>query len=813
MEHLLFVGKNKPLQTIAQALAAATAFAPQAVKIVVAGGRYPMLAPLTIAQSNLSICAAVGQAVVFTGSLPLAQPCWQPSAQNPNIFTTTIAKHLAVDGFFFDDTPQILARYPNYQPDALPLGGVVSAAEVNARAARWANPSTGHLRALHEKGWGGNDYIITGRDATAETGLALQWVGDNNRGSGYMPSSVMVEGIAEELDAPGEWFYDAASGVLSFYPPIGFDIADPSHHFEVAVCSELFTICGKDVENPVENIAIEGITLQNTKRSMFSFAKGQGGKAYTPLLRGDWAIVPSGAITVQNAKEVAITNCNFYNIGGNALFFAGYNQGHTVHGNRFCHLGACGIQLVGSPCAVDDPSFWPHAHYPKLQVHATTVKHPAQVGPITEDYPRDITIAENYIYDIGQYEKQSSGINCSVASRINILHNTIHKSARSNININDGSFGGHEIAYNDIFDAQRETTDHGPLNAWGRDRFWSVPRYNAIGEGGEAIRHYTHTDGKTYDTALLDAYQPTRIHHNRFHHAKGAPHSWGIDLDDGSSNYEIYQNLCLGLGIKLREGFARRVWSNIIIDGKLEIHVSYTHARDKICGNLIVNTQPWNFIAVDATRFAAAEYRVRGNWYYALGQHITLPPMLTAASQTACTAETANTTQPLPDATAIYNIDPHFADPATGDYTPTNTAAMQQLGFAPFAMQFGAALAQTAPNGTPPPYPLEAGGSTQGFAYHWQGAQLCDITDAIISATASAGHAGAYVVSAQGKAATLGLRGHDVIKTLNGHAIANAYELVTTLKQCVPQATSAPHGVGITLGIHREGAVQTINLI
>ncbi len=802
MTHQFFVGGGSPLQSIEAALAAAK-HATGSVIITLAGGCYPITAPIAIAQSNLTLCAAAGETVVLTGSLPLEHAHWQPTAQNPNIYATQLAKGLAVDGFFVNDTPQILARYPNETADTLPLGGVVDAAAIKARAARWANPSTGYLRALHYMGWGGNDYYITGKDDAAETGLALHWVGDNNRGDAYLASSLMVEGIFEELDAPNEWFYDAQTGMLYYYPPAEMRAemaADAAEHatadadanttpagsprFAVAVCSELFTICGESAEHPITNLHFEGLTLQNTKRSLF--ATRQGGKPYTPLLRGDWAVVRAGAITAKHAEHITITHCNFYNIGGNALFFDGYNADHSITHNRFCQIGACAIQVAGSPSAVDDPSFWAHAHYPDLQVHATAVAHPAHIGPITEDYPRDITIAENYFYDMGQYEKQSCGVNLSIASRIKILHNTIHKSARSNINVNDGSFGGHEIAYNDIFDAQRETTDHGPFNAWGRDRFWSVPRYNAIGEDGKLIRHYQHTDGNEYDTALLDAYQTTTIHHNRFHHAKGAPHTWGIDLDDGSSNYEIYSNLCLGLGIKLREGFGRKVHHNIIVNGKLEIHVSYAEAQDEIFGNLIVNHQPWNFIAVDAARFAAAEYKVDGNWYYNFGQAIANPAWVVEPH-------------------ALWNTDPMFADPAAGDYTPTNTAAMAQVGFAPFAMQFGAALAQTMPNATAPIYPLAPSSADEQPTFVWQRATLCDITDAIMSATASAGYAGCYVQDAGwGDAVKYGLRGHDVIKAINGETVADTPAFLRQISAL--QAA----GDAITLTLHREGGVCEI---
>ncbi len=827
MEQQLFASAkpNQPYQTIQDALNAAGALAPAPVTITLSGGRYYTPTPIAITQSNLTLRAAEGEEVIFTGSLPLSfeRSHWQPCALGPNIYATQLAKGLAVDGFFADDKPQILARYPNFNPDVLPLGGVVSAGEIKARAKYWQNPSTGYLRALHHMGWGGNDYYITGKDDAAETGLALQWVGDNNRGEEYMPSSVLVEGILEELDAPGEWFYEAATGILYFYPPVGMNLNKGAHRFEVAVCSELFTIYGETVENPLENITFEGITLQNTKRSMFDAAVQNAGKPYTPLLRGDWAVMPLGAITIENAKNVAIARCNFTNIGGNAIFFAGYNQDHTVTACRFCHLGACGVQIVGKPSAVSDPSFWPHAHNPELQIHANTVADPAQVGPVGEAYPRDITLAENYIYDIGIYEKQSSGVNCSIASRVKILHNTIHKSARSNININDGSFGGHEIAYNDIFDAQRETTDHGPFNAWGRDRFWTVPCHTANGQHGEIMRHYGHTDGNEYDTSLLDAYQTTSIHHNRFHHAKGAPHTWGIDLDDGSSNYEIYQNLCLGLGIKLREGFARRVHDNIIIDGKLEIHVSYAEARDEITRNLIINRQPWNFIAVDAARYAKAEYKVDGNWYHALGLPIVMPSWFTTAQGDASIANPANTnpaapetteptatianTAPLPDANALFDADPLFANPAAGDFTPTNTAAMAQIGFAPFGMAFGAAIAKDEPSGTSPHYPLEKGDSKEAVTYLWQRAALCDIDDAIISATASAGYEGCYVIDAgRGDAAKAGLRGHDIVKAINGETVADTLAFLGKIN-----ALEAANASTI-LTLHREGGVHNLTI-
>ena len=53
------------------------------------------------------------------------------------------------------------------------------------------------------------------------------------------------------------------------------------------------------------------------------------------------------------------------------------------------------------------------------------------------------------------------------------------------------------------------------------------------------------------DVVLLDIRQPNIIRNNRWR----CVHGWDVDLDDGSSNYIIYNNLMLSSGLKLREGF------------------------------------------------------------------------------------------------------------------------------------------------------------------------------------------------------------------------------------------------------------------
>ena len=134
--------------------------------------------------------------------------------------------------------------------------------------------------------------------------------------------------------------------------------------------------------------------------------------------------------------------------------------------------------------------------------------------------------------------------------------------------LSEGTFGGHVIEHCDVFDTVKETGDHGSFNSWGRDRFW----------------HLGECDLKEHpDLPLLDAQTTTILRNNRWR----CDHGWDIDLDDGSTNYHIYNNLCLAGGIKLREGYFRKVDNNIMVDWTFCPHVWYPDCHTSFQRNII----------------------------------------------------------------------------------------------------------------------------------------------------------------------------------------------------------------------------------
>ena len=117
----------------------------------------------------------------------------------------------------------------------------------------------------------------------------------NNRQSGLHAQNRMVENIFEELDAPGEWYYDAKQSILYYYPMPGEEPA--TLHFEAPQLKHLIEFKGSE-QHPVRNIRIEGIELTQTVRTFMEH--------YEPLLRSDWTIYRGGLfvkIFVFNTKS------------------------------------------------------------------------------------------------------------------------------------------------------------------------------------------------------------------------------------------------------------------------------------------------------------------------------------------------------------------------------------------------------------------------------------------------------------------------------------------------------------------------------
>jgi hypothetical protein len=457
--------RAKPVASlhIAQSLARST----RGSKIVVHGGTYRLESPLRLTplDDGVEFRSAEDDSTVVTSDrklnlkwLPFRDGIWQadPGMQwyaYPNLDKEDPSQtKLQVDELFVNGQPQRMARYPNFDPTIRPLGGFAADAVSRERAARWKNPAGGYLHALHPGAWGGVHYRITGKDNNGD--VVMEGGKQNNRGSVLHAQHRYVENIFEELDAPGEWFYDEVPNTLYFKPPEGLDLANATVEFPIL--SELIRIEGTR-EQPVKNVTLRGLTFRHAARTFM--------QTQEPLLRSDWTIARKGAVFMEGTEDCSLVDCQFDQIGGNAIFVSKYHRRMRIAGCDLRDTGASGIAFVGDPLAVRNPLF----EYGQRQSLETIDRQP---GPQTENYPADCTVEDCLIRGIGLVEKQAAGVQIAMSSGITVRHCSIYDASRAGINIGDGCWGGHRIEHCDVFDTVQETGDHGSFNSWGRDRYW-----------------------------------------------------------------------------------------------------------------------------------------------------------------------------------------------------------------------------------------------------------------------------------------------------------------------------------------------------
>ena len=523
------------------------------IEIKIGSGDYYLKKAIEITP-ELSGLTITGNAsdVTLKGSVPLNLD-W--SKLNDTIFVADVKEGLNFDQLVINNKPQILARYPNYDETAHYWQGFAADAISKERIATWKNPKGAYFNALHGGKWGGFHYVITGVN---EDGTAILKGGQqNNRGSKPHEEYRMVENVLEELDSAGEWFLDKEKNKLYYWPLANTNLKTAK--VEVSVLKDLIQVVGT-LENPVKNITISNISFQNTQRTFM--------EEFEPLLRSDWTIYRGAVLFFEGTENCKVEDNEFTNLGGNVIMASKYNKGLQITGNHIHDAGASAISFIGDASAVRSPSF-------NYGQYIDANKLDTVAGPKNELYPRECLVENNLIHRIGRVEKQTAGVQISMAMDITVRHNSIYDVPRAGINIGDGTWGGHILEYNDVFNTVLETSDHGSFNSWGRDRFW-LPKRNVMDSLTMEIP----------DMYTWDAVKTTIIRNNRFR----CDHGWDIDLDDGSSNYHIYNNLLLNSGLKLREGFNRVAENNIMVNNSLHPHVWFANSQDVFKHNIVADT-------------------------------------------------------------------------------------------------------------------------------------------------------------------------------------------------------------------------------
>jgi hypothetical protein len=292
------------------------------------------------------------------------------------------------------------------------------------------------------------------------------------------------------------------------------------------------------------------------------------------------------------------------------------------------------------------------------------------------------------------------------------------------------------------------------------------------------------------DLPVLDTVKPIVLRNNRWR----CDHGWDIDLDDGSSNYEIRDNLCLNGGLKNREGFRRVVENNVIVNNSFHPHVWHADSRDVFRRNIVFGAyQP---IGMHAPWGAECD----GNLLHQPGA-VGRKPAVRLHEQS------------NRDAHSLV-ADARFVDPAHGDYRVRAGSPALELGFHNFPMdRFGVRTPRLKAKVRGPELPgrpraAESAGHRDDQVVEWLGGRIKNVVGpGEVSAAGLPGEIGVVIVGAPpGSAlAKAGLREGDVVLKCAGTDVTDRASLATAI-------AGYPRTEPLPLQIFREQSRRTIRL-
>lgn len=171
---------------------------------------------------------------------------------------------------------------------------------------------------------------------------------------------VWIENAFEELDEPGEFYYDRAAEKIYYYPRE--DEAIETAQVQAASLEKLISINGANYAEQAENITFEGITLAHAAWARPSAAGLVNDQAQMMLPAagdvcvaggGGYSSVPSN-ISISNARGIVFENNRVCDMGAVALGLGGGVSDCVISGNTFCDIADSAITVGNMDIPFED---------------------------------------------------------------------------------------------------------------------------------------------------------------------------------------------------------------------------------------------------------------------------------------------------------------------------------------------------------------------------------------------------------------------------------------------------------------------------
>ena len=283
----------------------------------------------------------------------------------------TIFSSKNIQQLFVAGKRQVLARFPNFDP-MNPIGGgflyVEKIVEEGSKIKfkyrdgaiqNWANSENAEVFIYPGPNYWNNILPVQEIDKSNHTITLSQ-----NASFAIKPGNrYYFQNILDELDSPGEWYFDRREQVLCYWPQNAASLAT----VEVPLLNSIIEIKGDAGQEAPSNIRLEGFTLEGCAGS---------------------------AILVTGAKRTVIARCRISNTGSHGIEIQSGSENSAI-GNDIFEVSGTGIIISGGD-----------------RKTLTAANNRAE---------------NNYIHHIGIFDKASSGIDCRGVGNIvshNLIHST-----------------------------------------------------------------------------------------------------------------------------------------------------------------------------------------------------------------------------------------------------------------------------------------------------------------------------------------------------------------------------------------------------
>ncbi len=407
--------EKKPFGTLRRAQAAVRARIAvglrKDVRVLLSGGRYELTQPLVFgppdagtAEYSITYAADPHSPAILSGGRKVLG--WKKgegelwTAQVPGVKEGEwYPRQLLVDG-----RRAIRARTPNADTD--PPGWRLAGAELSADAKTytlklapgevkaWGNVSDVEVNVFGE--WETMRKRLVSVDEAAAT-ITLQGphvplnVHPWNRpapGKGFY-----LENAREFLDQPGEWYLDRATGIITYWPRRGEDMARAE--VIAPALTHLIEVAGT-AESPVRNLHFQGLGFehadwplpeggyQGTQACHFSRPGGNG-----------WGLLDA-ALHFTFAEGCSVTDGDLAHLGGCGLFLDEGCSNNVVEGNRVFDIGGNGLEVSAPDTQAPAPK---GNRIANNQIHNCGVDYQGAVG-LWDGLTEGTVISHNLVHDL-----------------------------------------------------------------------------------------------------------------------------------------------------------------------------------------------------------------------------------------------------------------------------------------------------------------------------------------------------------------------------------------------------------------------------